>query len=486
MRSAWVWKSALRKCVDASPLVVKYSCGRVLALVGSHAHLVACVDLQSGRRVWTRRVHGRVEGPAAVSAGGRIIILGTYSSRVYLLHAATGLVLARVHAGDAVKGGAVVDPVSNAMYFGAHDGKVRRVGLCDPALYATYAGGGLLVVDLRDLDGDNAEGGQAGRGWEGAVFSAPAPLLADDGEGGWSEQEERVGRRMIVCSTRGQVACLQFPTLAQGRERAEAAEMLWLAHVGAPVFGSAVVLSCGKLEQAVGGGAEGEARVVGGGAAAGGECEGEKSGLLVLVGCANSSLVAMSAFGQQLWRFETEGPVMSSPLPVSMLTPRRSLSPGARADCFPGSIGGRDSELGAGPGASGREVELTWPAGGARNGGEGEGGKREKADGCGDTVRVIVLGCQMGFTYCLWVGLWGCKLRWKRLLVPGSQAPVSGQWWCRVCVYVCGGKGCVCARTRVCLCLCVFVRLRVCVWRQEAAVCVRVKGRVVVDSGKEG
>jgi hypothetical protein len=37
----------------------------------THAHLVICVDLQSGKRVWTRRVHGRVEGPAALSAGGR-------------------------------------------------------------------------------------------------------------------------------------------------------------------------------------------------------------------------------------------------------------------------------------------------------------------------------------------------------------------------------------------------------------------------------
>lgn len=44
LRSAPVWKSCLRKCVDASPLVVKYSCGRqVVCPILSCQHATSCI-----------------------------------------------------------------------------------------------------------------------------------------------------------------------------------------------------------------------------------------------------------------------------------------------------------------------------------------------------------------------------------------------------------------------------------------------------------
>jgi hypothetical protein len=37
-----------------------------VVIVGSHMHIIACIDMESGERLWTTRLDGRVEGPAAV------------------------------------------------------------------------------------------------------------------------------------------------------------------------------------------------------------------------------------------------------------------------------------------------------------------------------------------------------------------------------------------------------------------------------------
>ena len=193
----------------------------------------------------------------------RIVIVGTYCGRVYLLHAASGLVLSRVSAGDAVKGGAYIDPASNFMYFGSHDGKLRQADLCNLALYSAPGEGGEGGVEVVAMGGGEGHGG-----WEGAIYSSPTPIDtfftadgaacsalsaqdygAEDGEGearerkkkmrrgeeratrsqphkhvgereglgkergwGWKRREETVtGRgRLVVCTTKGYVACVEM------------------------------------------------------------------------------------------------------------------------------------------------------------------------------------------------------------------------------------------------------------------------------------
>jgi hypothetical protein len=49
------------------------------------------------------------------SAGGRIIIVGTYGNTLYLLGAASGAVLQRILLDQPVKGAAYVDTLSNIM-----------------------------------------------------------------------------------------------------------------------------------------------------------------------------------------------------------------------------------------------------------------------------------------------------------------------------------------------------------------------------------
>ena len=243
-RAGLMWKSDLVKCVDASTLVVCYGNAAdggqdtLVAIVGSHAHLVACIEVNTGVRKWTSRVEGRVEGPAAISSGGRIVVVGTYGCKLYLICVSNGQILACIAARDAVKGGAFVDFNSNTLYFGSHDGCLRCASFCDPAVYRNR-GAVNSAVCLRV---------------GAAVFAAPVPLS-------WSSEV------LVVCSTRGRVVCFRRQGCASSHDpqgasdiRAEADvkrtvvgegfEMVWAREMESPIFGSAT--SFPRPDQALG------------------------------------------------------------------------------------------------------------------------------------------------------------------------------------------------------------------------------------------
>ena len=289
-RAGLMWKSDLVKCVDASALVLCYGNSAnggqdaLVAIVGSHAHLVACIEVNTGVRKWTSRVEGRVEGPAAVSSGGRIVVVGTYACKLYLICVSNGQILACIAARDAVKGGAFVDFNSNTLYFGSHDGCLRCASFCDPAVYRNR-GAVNSAVCLRV---------------GAAVFAAPVPLM------GRSEV-------LVVCSTRGRVVCFRRQGCASSHDRQEASvlaeadvkrtvvgegfEMVWAREMESPIFGSATSLP--PFDQALG----------------------SRGGGLVAVGCANGGVYALeTAAGGLVWNFQAKGPVMASPLLVESVS----------------------------------------------------------------------------------------------------------------------------------------------------------------------
>jgi hypothetical protein len=72
------------------------------------------VHMNPSRRPLRERARGSDAG-LTCSAGGRIIIVGTYGNVLYLLHAASGAVLQRLLLDQPVKGAAYVDKLSNIM-----------------------------------------------------------------------------------------------------------------------------------------------------------------------------------------------------------------------------------------------------------------------------------------------------------------------------------------------------------------------------------
>jgi hypothetical protein len=147
------------------------------------------------------------------------------------------------------------------MYFGSHDGKLRQADLCNLALYSAAGEGSEGGVEVVAMGGGEGQGG-----WEGAVYSSPTPMDtfstadgascsaltaqdygAEDGEEearervkkmkrgeerstgsqphrhvgereglgkerGWVKRREETvtGRgRLVVCTTKGYVACVE-------------------------------------------------------------------------------------------------------------------------------------------------------------------------------------------------------------------------------------------------------------------------------------
>lgn len=75
------WRTNLRKCIDASPVVVlSRGVGEGEVFIGSHSHIFMCIRLSDGEILWERRLGDRLESSAALSACGRLVIVGKRSA----------------------------------------------------------------------------------------------------------------------------------------------------------------------------------------------------------------------------------------------------------------------------------------------------------------------------------------------------------------------------------------------------------------------
>ena len=75
------------------------------------------------------------------SAGGRLILVGTYGNKLYILDARNGRVVARVQTRDAIKGAARIDPNTNIAC-------VRRLPPTAPSPLFVGARGGAWRWDI--------------------------------------------------------------------------------------------------------------------------------------------------------------------------------------------------------------------------------------------------------------------------------------------------------------------------------------------------
>ncbi|CAK8684367.1 unnamed protein product [Clavelina lepadiformis] len=141
------WHYNTHKCVDASPLVVlpaqKMNTGFVV--IGSHSHLLSCIDLNSGTPKWEVELGDRIEASACLTACGDYVVVGCYDKCVYCLDAYNGSVVWKFFTGGEVKSSACPRPGSSVIYIGSHDGfvyclsaKLREV------IWKQHCGGGAI------------------------------------------------------------------------------------------------------------------------------------------------------------------------------------------------------------------------------------------------------------------------------------------------------------------------------------------------------
>ncbi|XP_039555079.1 beta-alanine-activating enzyme isoform X2 [Passer montanus] len=125
------WKSNMRKCVDASPLVIIPAKEEVSASVyiGSHSHAMQAIDLDLGEIKWEKTLGDRIESSACVSKCGNFIVVGCYDGLVYVLQSSDGEIHWTFVTEDTVKSSAVVDPSSGLVYIGSHDQHVYALDI---------------------------------------------------------------------------------------------------------------------------------------------------------------------------------------------------------------------------------------------------------------------------------------------------------------------------------------------------------------------
>jgi len=112
------WKSNLGKCIDASPLLVRYGQNEESVFIGSHSGRFACYDAHTGRQKWQASLANRIEGSASISEDGERVVLGCYDHFVYCFDAKSGDQLWRAKTGSIVK---CTPMVKGNVYVGSYD-----------------------------------------------------------------------------------------------------------------------------------------------------------------------------------------------------------------------------------------------------------------------------------------------------------------------------------------------------------------------------
>ena len=118
---AAVWKFSLRGGVSGPVAVVEDTphLGDIAVFGGADWH-VYCVSLVSGRRIWSYRTRGRIQGGPAVDVRRGVVYIGSDDRRLYTLDLITGRRLWTVKTGNWVIGSPVA--TRDLVVFGSSDG----------------------------------------------------------------------------------------------------------------------------------------------------------------------------------------------------------------------------------------------------------------------------------------------------------------------------------------------------------------------------
>ncbi|XP_072040786.1 beta-alanine-activating enzyme-like [Amphiura filiformis] len=136
------WKYDTGKCVDASPLVVRWR-SKAVVYIGSHSHKFAAISMETGDALWESTLGDRVESSACLSACGKYVVVGCYDSHVYFLDCNSGFVYWKYKTRGPVKSSPVADSDSSLVYIGSHDQHLYALCTKDKTcVWQIHCGGG--------------------------------------------------------------------------------------------------------------------------------------------------------------------------------------------------------------------------------------------------------------------------------------------------------------------------------------------------------
>ncbi|XP_037913402.1 beta-alanine-activating enzyme isoform X1 [Hermetia illucens] len=95
-----IWKYDLNKCVDASPALANIV-DRAIVVVGSHSHILVCLDIQDGSEISKLELPDRIEGKTAII--DECSIVGCYDGFLYKINLTTGQILQKFDSQGMIK-----------------------------------------------------------------------------------------------------------------------------------------------------------------------------------------------------------------------------------------------------------------------------------------------------------------------------------------------------------------------------------------------
>ncbi|XP_068223088.1 beta-alanine-activating enzyme [Palaemon carinicauda] len=119
-----LWKYNLEKCIDSSPTLIEYPCGKTLLMVGSHSFKFVCIDVLTGKSQWCLTLGDRIESSPCISGDGERVYVGCYDYSLYCISILTGDILWKFAANSEIKSSPVVDFETENVIFGSHDKNV--------------------------------------------------------------------------------------------------------------------------------------------------------------------------------------------------------------------------------------------------------------------------------------------------------------------------------------------------------------------------
>lgn len=115
------WKNSMKKCIDASPLIVLLDSKREYVIIGSHSGLINAYRIDHGDLVWSFQANDRIEGSGTLSRNGRWILLGDYSGILYIIDCSNGRLYSSYQCQGLIKTIPCIHSQYDMVYLGAHD-----------------------------------------------------------------------------------------------------------------------------------------------------------------------------------------------------------------------------------------------------------------------------------------------------------------------------------------------------------------------------
>lgn len=121
------WKNSMKKCIDASPLIVLLDSNREYVIIGSHAGLINAYQINHGELVWSFQANDRIEGSGTLSRNGQWILLGDYSGLLYIIDCSNGTLYSSYQCQGLIKTIPCIHSQYDIVYLGAHDQHLHAI-----------------------------------------------------------------------------------------------------------------------------------------------------------------------------------------------------------------------------------------------------------------------------------------------------------------------------------------------------------------------